>query len=46
MSRVFANGQGDRVLIPGRVIPKIWKIELDASLINTQHFKGKVKQSK
>ena len=35
--RLFANEQGDRSSIPGRVIPKTQKIALDASLINTQH---------
>ena len=41
--RVFANG-------PGRVIPKTQKMVLDASLLNTQHYKvwikGKVEQSR
>ena len=50
MSRVFANGLGDRGSIPGRVIPKIQKMELDAALLNTQHYKirikGKVEQSR
>ena len=50
MSRVFANGQGDRSSIPGRVIPKTQKMVLDASLLNTQliryGYKGKMKQSK
>ena len=48
--RVFANGPGDPGSIPGRVIPKTQKMVLDASLINTQHYKvrikGKVKQSR
>ena len=39
MVRVFANGQGDLGSIPGRVIPKTFKIVLDASLLNTQHNK-------
>ena len=43
MSRVFANGPGDRGSIPGRVIPKTQKMVLDAALLNTQ---GKVEQSK
>ena len=47
--RVFANGLGDLGSIPGRVIPKTQKMELDASLLNTQHYKvrikGKVEQS-
>ena len=50
MSRVFANGPGDRGLIPGQVIPKTQKMVLDASLLNTHHYKvwikGKVKQSR
>ena len=49
MFRVFANGQGDQGSIPGRVIPKTQKMVLDASLLNTQHYKvrikGKVEQS-
>ena len=36
--------------IPGRVIPKTQKMVLDASLLNTQHYKvrikGKVEQSR
>ena len=44
--RVFAGHLG---LIPDRVIPKTFKIVLDASLVNTQHYKvrikGKVEQS-
>ena len=43
MLRVFING-------PGRVIPKTQKMVLDASLLNTQHYKvwikGKVEQSR
>ena len=50
MSRVFANGPGDQGSIPGRVIPKTQKIELDAALLNTQHYKvrikGKIEQSR
>ena len=48
--RVFANGPGDLGSIPGRVIPKTLKMELDITLLNTQHykvrFKGKVEQSR
>ena len=48
--RVFANGRGDLGSIPGRVIPKTQKVVLDASLLNTQHYKvrikGKVEQSR
>ena len=47
--RVFANGPGVLGSIPGRVIPKTLKMELDTTLLNTQHykvrFKGKVEQS-
>ena len=47
--RVFANGPGDLGSIAGRVIPKTLKMELDTTLLNTQHykvrFKGKVEQS-
>ena len=47
---VFASGPGDLCSIPGRVIPKTQKIVLDATLLNTQHYKvkikGKVKQSR
>ena len=37
--KVFANGTGDRDSISGRVIPKTQKIELDATLFNTQYYK-------
>ena len=50
MCRVFVNGLGDRGSIPGRVMPKPQKMVLDATLLNTQHYKvrikGKVEQSK
>ena len=50
MGRVFANGPGDLGSIPGRVIPKTLKMELDTSLLNTQQYKlrikGKVEQSR
>ena len=50
MSRVFVNGPGDRCSIPGQVIPKTQKLIPDATLLNTQHYKvrikGKVKQSR
>ena len=48
MVRVFANGPGDLGSI--RVIPKTQKMVLDATLLNTQHYKvrikGKVDQSR
>ena len=47
--RVFANGPGHLGSIPGRVISKTQKMVLDASLLNTQLYKvrikGKVEQS-
>ena len=49
VGRVRANGPGDLVSIPGRVIPKTFKVVLDTSLLNTQRYtvriKGKVEQS-
>ena len=49
-NRVFANGPWDRGSIPGRVIPKTQKMVFDASLLNTQYhkvrIKGKVEQSR
>ena len=42
--RVFANGPGDLGSISSRVIPKTQKMVLDASLLNTQHYK--VEQSR
>ena len=48
--RCLINGPEDLGSIPGRVIPKTQKMVLDASLLNTQHYKvrikGKVKQSR
>ena len=48
MSRVFANGPGDWGSIP--VILKTQKMLFDVALLNTQHYKvkikGKVKQSR
>ena len=49
MVRVFANGLWDLGSITGRVVPKTQML-LDATLLNTQHYKvsikGKVEQSK
>ena len=49
-SRVFAYGPGDWSSIPGRVIPKSFKMVLDATLLDTQHYKvwikGKLEQSR
>ena len=50
MARVFANCPVDLGSIAVRVIPKTQKIELDSSLLNTQHYrvriKGKAEQSR
>ena len=50
MVRVFANGLGDLGSVPGRVIPKTQKMLLDATLLNPQLYKvrikGKVEQSR
>ena len=50
VGRVFANGPGDLGSIPGRVIPKTFKMVLDTSLLNTQQYKirikGKVEKSR
>ena len=43
MISVFANGPEDRGSIPGRVIPKTQKMVLDAALLNTQHYKVRIK---
>ena len=39
VGKVFANGAGDLGSIPGRVVPKTFKIELDTILLNTQQYK-------
>ena len=50
VGRVFDNGPRDLSSIPGRVIPKTWKMVLDYSLLNTQKYKvrikGKMEQSR
>ena len=43
MVSVFASGPGDLGSVPGRVIPKTQKMVLDASLLNTQRYKVRVK---
>ena len=43
--RVFANGPEDLGSIQSRVNPKTKKIVLDAFLLNTQHYKVRVKWS-
>ena len=41
--RVFTNGPGDLGSIPGRVIPNTEKMVFDAALLNTQHYKVRIK---
>ena len=47
---VLAIAPRDRGSMPGRVIPKTQKMVLDAALLNTQHYKvrikGKMEQSR
>ena len=43
MVRIFAKGPGDLGSFPGRVIPKTQKMVLDTSLLNTQHYKVRIK---
>ena len=43
MSNMFTNGPGDRGSIPGRVIPKTQKIVFDATMLNTQYYKVRIK---
>ena len=43
MSKMFANGSGDRGSIPGWVISKNQKMVLDAALLNIQHYKERIK---
>ena len=43
MNKVFANGPRDRDSIPGLVIPKTQKMVLHAALLNTQHYKVRIK---
>ena len=41
--RAFAKSQGDQCSIPGPVIPKTQKMVLDSALLNTQHYKVRMK---
>ena len=43
MVRVVASGPGDLGSVPGRVIPKTQKMVFDATLLNTQHYKERIK---
>ena len=40
---MFANGLGDLGSIPGRVIPKTFKMVLDTSLLCTKQYKVRIK---
>ena len=40
---MFASGRGDKGSIPGRVIPKTLKMVLNTYLLNTQHYKIRIK---
>ena len=40
---ISPNGPRYKVSIPGRVIPKTKKMVLDASFLNTQHYKVQIK---
>ena len=39
----FVNGPGVQGSIPGQVIPKTQKMVHDTSLLNTQHYKVRIK---
>ena len=43
MSKMFANDLGNWGSIPGWVIPKTQKMVLDAALLNTLHYKLRIK---
>ena len=43
MSKVFTNSPGDQGSISGQVIPKTQTMVLDATLLNTQHYKVRIK---
>ena len=44
--KVIANGPKEQGSIPVRVIPKTQKVVLDAFLLNTQHYKLRIKAKK
>ena len=43
VGRVFTDIPGVMGSIPGRLIPKILKMLLDVSLLNTQQYKARIK---
>ena len=43
VDRVFVSGPGDRSSNLGQIMPKSFKMVLDATLLNTQHYKAQIK---
>ena len=43
MRKVFTNGPEGQEAIPGQVIPNTQKMVLDVALLNTQHYKVRIK---
>ena len=43
MMRVFANGPDDQGSTSGRIIPKTQNMVLGPALLNTQHYKVRIK---
>ena len=43
MNIVFTHDLGDGGSIPGRLIPKTQKMLFDATLLNTQHYRVRIK---
>ena len=41
--RFFTRDPGDQSSIPGQVILKTQKMVLDATMLNTQHYKRRIK---
>ena len=44
MDIMFFNGLGDRRSLPLRIIPQEEKIIIDTSLLNSQHYKVRIKR--
>ena len=44
--REFDHGSGDLGSIPGQVIPKTQKSVMDPSVLNTQHYKVRIKDKR
>ena len=43
VGKVFTNGLGDQGSVPGRVVPKTQAMVFDAALLNTQHYKVRIR---